>query len=141
MPSVQTRRENFVAAREPLPHRDFCARLGVAPDTDAWIICIRRAMARLFAVPPSALYPRDTWRDLLPLLRCDWDDVEVVLSLGELGVEFPSAQSEELPRFLPGRFFWKHWPAPATFGDWVVAVAEHLDRNGCRRSWAEDDKP
>ena len=129
---MPTPRERFVAARAPLPHREFCACLGVARDLDAWIICIRRAMGRLLGIPPSAIRPDDTWRNLVPLHPCDWDDLGVVLALEGLGVLFPLAQSEELPRFLPGRFFWKTWPAPDTFGEWAVAVSRHLVEHGCR---------
>jgi hypothetical protein len=129
---MPTRHESFVAARSPLPHREFCARLGIVRDLEPWVICVRRAMGRLLAIPPSAIQPDDTWRDLVPLHPCDWDDLGVVLSLEGLGVLFPSAQSEELPRFLPGRFFWKTWPAPATIGEWAAAVSNHLVGHGCR---------
>jgi hypothetical protein len=130
--SMPTRRESFVAARAPLPHREFCARLGVAPDLVAWIVCVRRAMGSLLGIPPSAIQPDDTWRELVPLHPCDWDDLGVVLALEELGVLFPSVRSEELPRLMPGRFFWMTWPAFDTFGEWAVAVSEHLVAHGCR---------
>jgi hypothetical protein len=89
-------------------------------------------MACLCVVPPSVLYPQDTWQTLVPLLSCDWDDLGFVLILEKLGVQFSTEAGQGLPRFLPGRFFWIHRPAPATFGDWAVAVAQHLITHGCR---------
>lgn len=129
---MRNRRRDFVAARSPLSHGDFCARVGVSRDLELSVIYVRRAMGCVLAVPPSVLRPEDTWSVLLPLVPCDWDDLGVVLALEKLGVEFPSERSKELPRFLPGRFFWKTWPAPATFGEWIVAVSNHLVDHGCR---------
>jgi hypothetical protein len=131
---MRNRREDFVAARSPLSHQDFCTRLGVGVRVElaVWVVCVRRAMGCVLAIPPSVLRPDDTWIVLLPLVPCDWDDVGVVLALDGLGVEFPSERSQELPRFLPGRFFGKTWPAPATFGEWTVAVSNHLVEHGCR---------
>ena len=87
---MRNRREDFVAARPPFLHRDFCTGLGVGPELAAWVICVRRAMGCVLAIPPSALRPDDTWSVLLPLVPCDWDDLGVVLALEKLGVEFSS---------------------------------------------------
>ncbi len=91
-------------------------------------------MAFLCVVPASALYPDDTWSCLIRLVDCDWDDLAFLMSLEKIGVAFPSTESRELPRFIPGRLFWMKWPAPATFGLWSTAVAEHLVTHGYRQT-------
>ncbi len=131
---AQRRRRAFVAARQPLSHREFCDQVGVTGGLRPWVVAVRRAMARLCVVPACVLYPNDTWRDLVRLVDCDWDDMAFVLSLETVGVEFPSLEAQELPGFLPGRLFWIHWPAPATFGLWSMTVAVHLTKHDCRQT-------
>lgn len=130
---LRARREVFVATRGPLSHHEFCTRLSVSPELAGWVIRVRRAIALVCAVPPAALHPEDTWEDIVSLQCGDWDVVEVFQALEELGVEFPRGTSDApLPRFVPGRFLWLRWPAPATFGEWVVVVAMYLIERGCR---------
>jgi hypothetical protein len=128
------RRDSFLASRQPLSHRDFCTRLGVTPDLVAWVVCVRRAMGCICGVPPSALYPDDTWQTLSPLLTFrEWDHIDALVYLEELGVEFPrQIHDEPVPPFIPGRTFYIKCPAPRAFGGWVLEVAEHLVERGCR---------
>ena len=109
---MPTGHESFVTARSPLPHREFCARLGIARDLEAWVICVRRAIGHLLAIPPSAIQPGDTWRDLLPVHPCDWEDLGVVLSLERLGVLFPSGNPKSCHASCPGDASGRTGPPP-----------------------------
>ena len=127
-----SRREKFIATRPPMTHEDFLLALQVPVSPVGWIVVVREAMGHFLKLPAFAIYPMDTWQTLEPFFPLDgWDEMGFILSLEAVGVEFLDDESQTLPRFIEGRFFWLRWRGSANIGEWSVRVAMHLISKNC----------
>ena len=125
---LKSRRRKFVEQRTALADEDFVREVGARPEVARFVTAARRAVAEICHVPSGAIHPADAPATLAGLATLDWDDLQVVMSVeSELGVSLGEAL--DAPRFLPGRFFWRSWSAPETFGEWVVQFAEWANKS------------
>ena len=116
----KSRRRKLLESRVAFSDDDFLRAVGAQPKDARFILAARRAVARVCRMAPEVIYPDDPPSMFEPLPTLAWDDSEVVLEIeSELGI----ALGSDPPRFLPGRFFWRHYPAPGTFGEWAVKFA------------------
>ena len=120
---LKSRRKKFVEQHSVLPDEDFLREVGARPDLARFVTAARRAVAEICHVPSEAIHPADAPAALAGLATLDWDDMAVIMDVeSELGVSL--CEGIDAPRFLPGRFCWRSWPAPATFGEWSIQFAE-----------------
>jgi hypothetical protein len=125
---LKTRRKKFVDQHSVLPDEDFLRAVGARLDLARFVSAARRAVAEICHVPSEAIHPADAPATLASLATLDWDDLQVIMSVeSELGVSL--GEGLDAPRFLAGRFFWRSWPAPETFGEWVVQFAEWANKS------------
>ena len=125
---LRSRRQKFVEAHSALPDEDFLREVGARSDLARFVTAARRAVARICHVPSEAIHPNDAPATLAGLATFDWDELQVIMHVErELGV--PLGEGFAAPRFLPGRFFWRSWPAPGTFGEWASQFAEWASKS------------
>src|SRR5262245_40126688 len=125
---LKSRRRKFVEQRSALADADFVREVGARPNVARFVTAARRAVAQSCHVPSEAIRPADAPATLAGLATFDWDDLQVIMGVeSELGVSL--GEGFDAPRFLPGRFFWRSWPAPKTFGEWVIQFAEWANKS------------
>jgi hypothetical protein len=124
--SLKSKRKRFVDSRPPLSDEDFLSRTSVRPEWRGFALAAREALGRVCQIPADRIYSEDDPESLAELALLDWDDMNVVIELEQL-LRVPLGDpGDDFPRFLPGRFFWRKWPAPKTVGEWAGRVAEHV---------------
>ena len=116
----------MVEGRSPLSDEDFLSRTSVRPEWRGSALAAREALGRVCHIPADRIYAEDVPESLAELVFLDWDDTNVIVELEQL-LHVPLGEpGDDFPRFLPGRFFWRKWPAPKTVGEWAARVAEHV---------------
>jgi hypothetical protein len=120
---TRTHRKKFVDGRSPLSDAEFAVKSSVRPELHRIVAAAREALARVCHIPATMIYPEDLPESLQKLTFDGWDDAAVVIEL-ESVLSIPIER--ELPRFVGGRFFWRHSPGASSVGDWCRRVAEDL---------------
>jgi hypothetical protein len=121
--SLKSKRQNFVKDRAALADEEFLSRC--AAGAPRFALAAREALGGVCQIPADRIYPEDN-PEMLAQLVGDWDDLSVILELeATLHISLGDA-GDDFPRFLPGRFFWRKWPAPKSVGEWAALVAEHV---------------
>src|SRR4051794_41069001 len=121
--SLKSKRQNFVKDRASLAGEEFLSRC--ASSASHFALAAREALGRVCQIPVDRIYPEDNPEMLAQLAR-DWDDLAVILELEAILHIQLGDSGDDFPRFLPGRFFWRKWPAPKSVGEWAARVAEHI---------------
>jgi hypothetical protein len=123
--SAKSKRK-VIEGRPSLSDEEFLSRINVRPEWGGFALAAREALGRVCRIPADHIYAEDDPQSLAELAFLDWDDMGVVLELEQL-LHVPLGDpGDDFPRFLPGRFFWRKWPAPRTVGEWAARVAEHV---------------
>ena len=109
----------------------FVRLLGLTGSSAHLALCVRRAIAELCRMPPEAISPAHSTQWLSKRMvypgGTEWDLLAFELELADaLGVH-SNLESEDLPPFLPHRFFWWHRPGPANLGEWILGVVSVLE--------------
>ena len=105
---------------------EFVAALALADEHHRLATAIRQTIARLCRIDPQKLYPTDDTEMLSDHMPADFflaepgfDDLKFLLELEDLtGLEMDV--QENLPRFVPGRFFWLKYPKSENLGAWIT---------------------
>jgi hypothetical protein len=120
---LESRRQKFIEQHGFVSDEDFLRDIGARSDVARFVTTGRKAVAGICHVPAETIHPTDTPATLAGLATFDWDELQIIMIVEqELGVTL--GERLDPPRFLPGRFFWRSWPAPTTFGEWVIQFAE-----------------
>lgn len=125
---LKSARQKFVEQHSALPDEDFLREVGAQSDLARFVIAARKAVAGICHVPSDAIHPCDAPATLAGLANFDWDDLPVIMDV-ERGLGVTLRDSSDAPRFVPGRFFWRSWPGPKTFGEWVIRFAEWASKS------------
>src|SRR3954447_8115397 len=121
--SLKSKRQKFVEDRAALSDEKFLSRCPAG--APGFALIAREALGRVCQIPADRIYADDK-PETLAELAGDWDDLAVILEL-EAILHIPFGDTgDDFPRFLPGRFFWRKWPAPKSVGEWAARVAEHV---------------
>ena len=118
---------------------EFTAALALPDEDHRLATAIRRTLAQMCRIEPEKLYPIDDTEMLsnhMPaecfLADASFDELTFVLELEALtGLRLNL--DENLPRFVPGRFFWLKYPKSQNLGAWVtdsIGVIRSADPDG-----------
>lgn len=131
-------RRNFLQ-REDMSDDDFLSVLGCGREDATYITMVREIIGQICKVPAAKIHP-DTDTELLyrigPWNLEPWDDIVVIMAIEEQlsaqekqPIEIDDKAQEVFPPFIKRwRFFWWGRPNWTGFGEYAVAVVQHVCR-------------
>lgn len=124
------KRKKLIENNEDITDDIFLETINAQGNVKKYILVLRKVIAMRCRIPKEKIHP-----DTDTILLCNiglLDDIEIIIEIeAELSINIAEQVQEDFPRFVKSRrlFFWGNRINWNSFGDYALAVGEHLAKN------------